>query len=316
MLTLAVYLHNIDRFAIRIWPDGPAFAQGIRWYGLAYLAGFVVGYLLMRRIVRVGHGSLNLAQLWDFALALALGAVIGGRLGYVIFYEPSLLWDPPIVGVFQVWRGGMASHGGLIGIVTACAWFARRQRVSFPHLLDMTAWATPVGLFFGRLANFVNGDLWGRMAGGGVWWAVQFPQELATWGNQRLINLAERMPAGLDGMFLRDPEGFALRQVHECNADVIAVLREALPARHPSQLYEAVLEGVVVFVVLALVWVRPRRPGVLAGSGMVTYAVVRIVGEFFREPDAQIAHLEAAHWGVTRGQLLSAVMAAAGAGLL
>ncbi|MCC7145166.1 MAG: prolipoprotein diacylglyceryl transferase [Phycisphaeraceae bacterium] len=314
-LTLAAYLHDFDPFAFHLFPDGPAILQGVRWYGLSYLMGFILGLLLIRRVTRRGVSTLKPLEVWDFTLALAVGAVIGGRLGYVLFYKPSLLWDPPLLGVLQIWKGGMASHGGLIGVILACVYYARRHHHSLWHLLDLAALAFPPGLFCGRIANFINGELYGRIAPPTLPWAVQFPQEIAAWSDQRKVALIEQLPAPLIDAAYRDPVSLLLAQVRRGNSQVIRLLHENLPPRHPSQIYEALLEGLLILLVLLWVWRRPRQPGLLVGVGMISYALVRIFVEFFRQPDDHIAHLEAAHWGITRGQWLSALMFLAGLAL-
>ena len=178
MPQLAAWLHNLDPYLIdlHLWEGGP-----IRWYGLAYLVGFVLGYLLIRRVVKVGICSLNPAGVADLVVVLAVGVVIGGRLGYVLFYQPQLLWSfygqLPFWGVLAMNQGGMASHGGIIGTILACLWYARRHGHSKLFVLDLLAFGAPLGLFLGRLTNFINGELIGR-GPTEVPWAVKFPQEI------------------------------------------------------------------------------------------------------------------------------------------
>lgn len=237
----------------------------VRWYALAYVAGILIGWWYTRRLVATarlwgGVGRPAGLELDDFILWATLGIVLGGRIGYVVFYNPAYYLAHP-AEVVMVWKGGMAFHGGLLGSIAAIVLYARGRGFSFLTLLDLFSSAAPIGLLFGRLANFVNAELWGRPSD--VAWAMVFPT--------------------------------------------------AGPlARHPSQLYEAGLEGIVLFLLLAaLVWGAGllRRPGVVAGVFAIGYGLARIVVEFFREPDAQIGYLAG---GVTMGQILSLPLVAAG----
>ena len=324
--TLAAYLHDIDPYAIRIWEG-----RLIRWYGLSYLAGFFVGYLIIRRIARRGNSPLKVVQVGDLVVALALGIVVGGRLGYAVFYQPSLFitftGELPYWHLLAINQGGMASHGGLIGLIAASLWYARRNQIPWRHILDLAALALPIGLFFGRIANFVNGELYGRRCADAFALAVKFPQEMQTWDRARLDGLgsvvenvgvsADEWRAALSGVTQRSGELISdtlsqlTDRVQAGDATIAEALRPLLTSRHPSQLYQALLEGVLLFAVLALTWARPRKPGVIFGLGGVVYSLVRIVAEQFRQPDAHIAGQEFALLGITRGQWLSAILLAA-----
>lgn len=311
------WVHDIDPFFIELWENGP-----IRWYGLAYVAGFFCAWALIRRVLRVGRSPILAESAGDLVMAFALGAVAGGRLGYVLFYEPSLLWTfgsaPPFWGVLALNQGGMSSHGGMLGVLLAAWLFARRKKAPLLHVLDLAAFAAPLGLFFGRLANFVNGELYGRAAD--VPWAVRFPQELYTFSPHRLEPVAEALSPvvgrTLDGFSLRAHLPEVLELIQRGNVAVRDAVAPFLTPRHPSQLYEAVLEGLLIFVVLTLVWRQPRKPGVIIGLFAVVYAVARVVVELFREPDAHIAHLEYATLHITRGQWLSLGLGLAGVAIL
>ncbi|WP_029007986.1 prolipoprotein diacylglyceryl transferase [Azospirillum halopraeferens] len=252
MLTLA--FPAIDPVAVEIGPIA------IRWYALAYLAGFVLGWRYCLYLARSapGPGRPTPEDVDDFLTWAVIGVILGGRLGYVLFYNLPYYVENPLEAL-MVWHGGMSFHGGLLGVVAAILLFALRRGLSPFAMGDLIATAAPIGLFFGRVANFINGELYGRAAPD-LAWAFVFP---------------------------RDP-----LQV----------------PRHPSQLYEAVLEGLVLFVVLALLARRPdvrARPGLLAGVFFIGYGLSRIIAEFFREPDAQLGFL----WGgATMGQLLSIPM--------
>lgn len=316
--TLAVYVHRLDPFAL-----GPFGGFGIRWYGLSYLAGFIVGFLVIRAFARRGLSPLKPELAGDFIMSAAIGTIVGGRAGYCLFYQPALLTDFsssfPYWGLLAINNGGMASHGGMIGLVLSCIWFARKHRLPSLHLMDLIGLTAPIGVFFGRLANFVNGELLGRPCQAGFAWAVKFPQELLDWGRnhpafasrdfQEVVEMANaaNANAGIEvAPSLIDQVVTAVR--HD---DAVAqALSPFLVSRHPSQLYEAVLEGLVVFACLLWIWRRPRKPGLITAWFFLIYGVCRILGEQFRMPDAHIGY----EWlGLTRGQWLSFGLLAFGA---
>ena len=258
---LAITFPVFDPVAIQLGPIA------IRWYALAYIGGIVLGWIYARSLVKKeklwgGPAPISLPQLDDFILWVTVGIIVGGRTGYVLFYNPAFFVQHP-AEIFQLWNGGMSFHGGFLGCVAAVMWFASRNGISILSLGDITTAVGPIGLFLGRLANFINSELWGRVADSALPWAMVFP-------NDRLQLL-----------------------------------------RHPSQLYQAALEGVLLFTVLA-VMIRMgalRRPGLILGSFIAIYALARITGEFFREPDPQLGFL----WGgLTMGMLLSLPMIIAG----
>jgi phosphatidylglycerol:prolipoprotein diacylglycerol transferase len=250
---------NIDPVLVSIGP----FA--IRWYALAYIGGILLGWVYARWMIRktdLWAGSkppMSVTDYDDFIVWVTLGIIFGGRTGYILFYNPAYFAANPSE-IFQLWNGGMSFHGGFAGCVLAVILFAWRRKISILSLGDLTCAAGPIGLFLGRLANFINGELWGRTTD--VPWAFVFPH------------------AG------------------------------PLP-RHPSQLYEAALEGLVLFIVLAL-FVRGgalKRPGLIVGIFAICYALARSFCELFREPDAQLGFL----WGgLTMGMLLSVPLLLAG----
>jgi phosphatidylglycerol---prolipoprotein diacylglyceryl transferase len=246
----------------------------IRWYALAYVAGLILGWVYARHLVaRDGlWGSVprpSVASIDDLLIYMALGVILGGRICYVVFYDPALYLADPIQ-ILVLWKGGMAFHGGLAGSVLAIYLFARRHHVGFASVLDIAAAATPIGLFLGRIANFIKPELWGRTC---TWpcdvpWAMVFPG------------------AG------------------------------PLP-RHPSQLYEAGLEGIALFLILsfAIRFGAFRRPGLASGIFAIGYGLARIAVEFVREPDKQLGYLFGSGW-LTMGMLLSLPLLAAGLALL
>ena len=255
---LAIPFPTIDPVLVEVGP------LVIRWYALAYIAGIVLGWRLARRLVQLRPVAATPEQVDDFVTWVTLGIILGGRLGYVLFYRPGhYLWNP--LEILAVWQGGMSFHGGAVGVILAIVLFARRHRLDMFALADRTTAVVPIGLFFGRLANFINGELWGRVTD--VPWAMAFPG------------------AG--------PE-----------------------PRHPSQLYQAGLEGLALFALLmALVWnpaIRARR-GFVSGAFLAGYGAARFIGEFFRQPDAHLGFLFA---GATMGQLLSVPMILVGAWLM
>jgi phosphatidylglycerol:prolipoprotein diacylglycerol transferase len=226
----------IDPIAIAIGP------VEVRWYGLAYMAGILLGWLYARRLVKRadlwgGKPAFTVTQADDFLLWITLGIVLGGRLGFVLFYEPSFFWNNPSQ-IPAVWNGGMAFHGGLIGVIIAVAVFSWIKKINPLSLGDVASAATPFGLFFGRIANFINGEVFGR--GSDVYWAMVFPT---------------------------DPTHIP---------------------RHPSQLYEAFLEGIVLFIILRIATHRYKaleRPGTVFGLFLIFYGIFRsFVEEYFREP--------------------------------
>ncbi len=248
----------IDPVLIEIGP------LAIRWYSLAYIAGLLLGWRLMHHMARRISGVITQTAVDDFLVWVTLGVILGGRLGYIAFYRLDFYLENPLA-MLAVWQGGMSFHGGLAGVIVATALFTRKRKIPLLVFSDILACAAPIGLFFGRIANFINGELFGRVAD--VPWAMVFPRG--------------------------GPE-----------------------PRHPSQLYEAGLEGLVLFIVLMVLsrsaFVR-ARPGMLAGVFMLGYGAARAIVEVFREPDAHLGFLTA---GLTMGQWLSLPVFALGVWLI
>lgn len=234
---------------------------GIRYYGLAYILGFLVGAWLLSRYYRKGLSPYNSEQQTDLFVALIVAVVAGGRVGYFLFYTPELILSEPWK-VFFVWEGGMASHGGFAGVAVAALYIARKHRQSFWLTSDLVCSLAPAGLLFGRIANYLNGELWGKVTD--VSWAL---------------------------LFSTAPD------------------RGTLP-RHPSQLYEAALEGLFMLLYSQYrIWKTPtlkKHPGSLAGEFLLIYSILRVFGEQFREPDAALT------LGLSRGTTLSILMGLAG----
>jgi phosphatidylglycerol:prolipoprotein diacylglycerol transferase len=297
ILLAAYYVHNLSPF---LWEVTPG--VGLRWYGLSYVAAFIAGWILYRHLSRRGYADLTVDKVGDFITWwVVLGTLIGGRLGYLLFYQPHELLQNPLV-IFRVWEGGMSAHGGMLGLVAATWLYAVKHKISWLNLGDNLCVVAPVGLFFGRLANFINGELYGRATQ--VWWAVQFPKEM--YSDPSLVRRAlENFPAagavGVDSLVAGVRESEELREV----------LGEILTPRHPSQLYQAGFEGLLLFAFLW--WVRTKKKvanGVLTGLFFIGYAVARSSMEFFREPDAGLTA------GLTRGQFLSVLLLLLGAAFL
>ncbi|WP_415062843.1 prolipoprotein diacylglyceryl transferase [Bdellovibrio sp.] len=322
-------VHDFDPFALRISGD-----FGIRWYGLSYMMGFICAYLLIRWLAQRQRSGLTAQMVGDFVTYAAIGTLVGGRLGYVLFYGPDLFLKFkstfPFWGVLAVNEGGMASHGGIIGIVLACLLYARKYSVNSLYLLDLVAVTGPIGVFFGRIANFINGELVGRPCDPSFPLAVKFPQDIFMWPSQevtRLPDLApvvEKIGVGRE-QWLELVEKFrfdvgsrdqlysimnkVVESIQEGNTAAKEAIAPILTPRYPSQLFAAVGEGLFLFVFLFLLWRKPRKPGFVAATFVLLYAIVRVIDEHFRMPDAHIGF----QWlGLTRGQWLSVAMFAVG----
>ena len=265
-------------FSIDLW----GFHLALRWYALAYIVGLVAGWLLIRAALRTarlwsGAPVMTEAQLESLLTWVIIGVILGGRVGYVLFYQPGVYLADPLQ-ILRVWEGGMAFHGGFLGVVAAGILFCRREKISMLSTGDMMAMVAPIGLFLGRVANFINAELWGRATE--VPWAFGFPGEAALCAGQ-------------------------------------------MCGRHPSQLYEAVLEGLLLgALVLWAVWRGGwlQRPGRVMGLFVAGYGLARFVVEFFRQPDAQFVTTgnplglawQVGGRGLTQGQALSLPMVAVG----
>ena len=253
----ALLFPQFDPVLVRLGPIA------IHWYALAYIAGILLGWRYAMRLGGRSTPAIDPRLFDDFVVWATLGPVLGGRLGYVLFYKPGYYLSHPLE-IPAVWQGGMAFHGGALGVIIATILFCRQRKIPLLAFGDIIACVAPIGLFFGRLANFVNGELWGRVTD--VPWGMIFPH------------------AGTE-------------------------------PRHPSQLYQAGLEGIVLFTLLLVLERKGlrQRPGVLTGTFLVGYGCARIIGEFFRQPDAFLGFLFA---GATMGQLLSLPMVAIGVWLI
>ncbi|MCL2017912.1 MAG: prolipoprotein diacylglyceryl transferase [Alphaproteobacteria bacterium] len=257
---MAINIHPISPVAVDL------FGFEIRWYALSYVAAFIIGYYLFKKLSREKNQDSkvrNQKYFDDLLTYVILGTIIGGRLGYVLFYNLSFFITNPIE-IFMIWHGGMSFHGGLLGVLAAVFLFAKRNIGDYLRILDIMAVVAPIGVFLGRIANFINMEVMGRATDGSL--GIVF------------IGIKDQTP------------------------------------RHASPLYEAALEGALLFVIMLCLWKFTRlreRAGALSGVAAVGYAIFRIFCEQFREPDAQIGFLTS--WGLTMGQLLSGVMLVIGA---
>ena len=296
----------VDPVAIEL--PGPV---DVRWYGLMYLVGFGAGYLILRRLARRGDLALQPNAVGDLVGWLVLGVIVGGRLGFILFYDLGDVIARPLEAL-RVWEGGMSFHGGLLGVAITLVWFARRRRVPLLNLADALALAAPIGIAAVRVANFINGELYGRIANPHLAWGVRFPTDPVA---LRLL--------GAEGLPLRERER-RIQAAYE--SGVWNTVRDQVPVRHPSQLYEALAEGVLLGAALwtLYAWLKRRgrraAAGTYAGLFLVGYGVARFVIEFFRQPDAQFRGpgdpLGTVLGPLTMGQTLSTAMILAGLGFL
>lgn len=244
----------------------------LRWYSLAYLAGIVLGYWYMLRLIRAPGAPMAKRHVDDLVFYVALGVILGGRLGYVLFYRPGFYLANPLE-IFRLWDGGMSFHGGVIGTSLGIIYLAAKEKLNWLRIHDYVACVVPIGLFTGRLANFVNAELWGGPTN--VPWAVRFPE-------------------------------------------VVGGITVLGPPRHPSQLYEALLEGALLFAILSFMFWRTKaryEPGKLVGAFLLFYGLFRFLVEYVREPDAHLVEF-AEKTGLHMGQWLCVPMILGGAYLM
>jgi phosphatidylglycerol---prolipoprotein diacylglyceryl transferase len=251
------YIHHLNPIALQLGP------VAIRWYGLMYLVGFALFMVLGKLRAREPWREMSARDVDDLLFLGMIGAIVGGRLGHVLFYGPLPYYLEHPLEIFAVWKGGMASHGGILGVIAAMGWFAKTRRKSFLKVADFVVPLVPLGLGAGRIGNFINGELWGKVADPSLPWAVIFP------------GAGDNAP------------------------------------RHPSQLYQFGLEGLVLFGILWLYSRKPRIPGKVGSLFLIAYGVLRIIGEMFKEPELLYGSMPL---GLSAGQWLSVPMVVAGIG--
>lgn len=335
---MLAWLHDLNPFLIRFTDT-----LGVRWYGLAYVTGFALAWFVLTRLSRRGLTTMSPQKIADAMMVMVISVVVGGRLGYVLFYKPHLLWSfdsiAPYWGLLRINQGGMASHGGIVGVILGCLFISRGRtaegghrvgRVPFLHVTDMMALVAPIGLGLGRIANFINGELLGKIVAlpgrPAPWWAVKFPQELLTDQDAgALMAPADRVArsAALDKLVeqVRQPgEGAArgiqvlIEKIQHGSRDLAEQLDPLISARHPSQLYQAFTDGVLLLAVVWIVAMKPRSPGVISAWWLIAYGLMRIATEFLRLPDADLA---VPTWmGFSRGQWYSVLAILLGIGVL
>lgn len=305
MNTLSTYIHHLDPILLEI----PGTPLALRWYGLAYVAGFVLGYYVLLQLSKRKMYCVEPEKLGDFITAVCIfGVLMGGRLGEFFFYWlPREGWsgfcaDP--LWVLRVWEGGMASHGGILAVLFVGVWHARKHSLSIPALVDGLAIVAPIGICFGRIANFINGELYGRITTSDNPIAMKFPMELATLPPEQQIAAVQAMEQAAGAPLPRTGFYDAMLQLCRENDAVREALGQYLNPRYPSQLFEAAGEGLIIFLVLIslrLKW-KNAPAGIFSALFCFLYAAARISSECFKEPDADVWH------GITQGQYLSFIV--------
>jgi phosphatidylglycerol---prolipoprotein diacylglyceryl transferase len=304
---LEIPYHFIDPVAVPL--PGPV---DVRWYGLGYVFAFTVGYYVLRYLSRQGLLPLDYTGISDLIFGLIIGTILGARIGYIIFYDFGSFAENPS-RIFRLWEGGLSFHGGLVGVVLASTWFVRKHRINLIQLLDSLSLGVPFGIFAVRVANFINGELYGRVTTDAVPWSVRFPTDpvaLQLLGIDRVYGIRERE--------------LAILQAHASGA--WGAVRDQVPLRHPSQLYEALTEGMLLALILWMIYLVARHRGLrlptgfLSGIFLIGYGVFRSFVELFRQPDAQFRGpddpLGTVLGPLTMGQTLSLLVIGSGVYLL
>jgi len=314
------YLHRLNPFAIQLTDT-----IGLRWYGIAYIGGFITGWVMLRWMGRRKISPLHPDKAGDLLFTTVLGVLLGGRIGYGLFYDQSMFYtftsDIPWWEVLAIHHGGMSSHGGMIGVLLAVIIWSKKHHFSALHIMDIGATCALPGLFYGRLANFINAELWGKalpeaMQTSPPWWSVKYPTEIIdVWLSSP--NTYESKLVALETLrssVLGDASFYSnvVSQAYAGDQTVIQTIQPLLTAWYPSQLFQAIANGPIVFAAIVLLWWKPRRPGVIAGWFLVVYGALRVFTEIYRQPDVGVPLT----FGLSRGQNLSLIMVLLGIGLM
>ncbi len=311
MTTLAAIVHTLDPFIVQFTPT-----FGLRWYGLLYASGLLAAWAIMRAVAKRGRVPMSQRQVDDFITELVIGVVVGARVGHALIYDRALFttFTPsvPFWELLAIHKGGLSSHGGMAGILFVCWRYASKHRVGLRTLLDLCAIAAPAGLCMGRMANWINGELKGRllpadMQADAPWWSMKYPRDVLEPGfNAALLEpLRPLVHASGD---LRDA---LVQAAYAGNTKVIDALAPLLPAYYPSNFFQAFTDGPVLALVVWTVWLRKPASGVTAAWFLMAYGALRFTTEQFREPDDGVNRIA----GLTSPMVLSIAMVVTGAAL-
>ena len=330
-----IYYHQLDPFIIQFTES-----FGLRWYSMAYVSAVFFAYFAGIYLIKSKRLHFSLEKLADIVFFGALGAVLGGRLGFCLFYSPDLLSSLdssfPYWGVLKVHQGGMSSHGGILGLFISVLFYAWRHKLSLYSMADLAAFSGAFGIFLGRLSNFINGELYGRVVEGSTWFAVKFPGELMLWSSrikdyqEQLLSLDPLLPH-LKNSLIQIPSSqtwtqwinlateqgspsvysnyisYICQLIYQSSnsSPINNLLEPLLSLRYPSQIYQALGGGLIPFCLMILFWIKPRKAGVISVVFILSYLSFRVLTEFYREPDVSIG----LQWFyLTRGQWLSLLM--------
>lgn len=316
----SMYVHEMSPYILQFSEN-----FGVQWYGFSFMLSFFFAYIFIRWMVYRQRFQLQPLQVGDFVMVSFVGALIGARLGYCLLYDPNLFLmfrnEFPYWGPLAISEGGLSSYGGILGLLVASTIFALRLGVSRLYLYDLIAVTAPVTLFFGRLANFINGELIGRVAPEGSHFAVKFPSEILSWPLTAVDKLKSLAPVS-ETLFKMNSEAWIstvdqmatdenakqtvaqalVHVVHSRSTEMVEALTPYLEPRYPVQIYAALAEGLVLFLILFIFWYRPRISGAVSSTFLVLYSMIYFALEQFREPDV---HLGLGWLDLTRGQFLS-----------
>ena len=306
------YIHNLSPFVIQLTDT-----IGLRWYGLAYLLGFLTAWKMLCFFSKKQKSLLSHQQTSDFVFSCIIGVIVGGRLGFATFYDQELFYtfsnEFPWWELLFIHKGGMSSHGGILGVFFVILWWGKKNKTTPKHLMDLCSIAVAPGLFFGRIANFINAELWGEplsetLQKNPPWWSVKYPTEISEVWLQNPLFFASKIeklePLRLtifgDTSFYQN----VIKETQSGTQKTIDLVAPLLTAWHPSQIYQAILNGPLLMFLLCVVWWSPKKPGVVSGWFLIFYGSFRFLTEFFRQPDTGVSLL----FSFSRGQVLSVLM--------